>query len=169
MKNFKIWLLFLLVVFISGCVQKNSINFTNIALETRAFKDSKIYAKFRNTSSVDSNLTAVFVDNLRRDGYSVVSSESMADISIKGNLEYFRRTIIKDRDPFLEYCIDTIWNDCYDKRTNSYVYDAQITLLINNEATTLNFISHKNINSLSTMMEIFNDEIYNSIISMLKG
>lgn len=169
MKNFKIWLLLPLIVFISGCVQKNSINFTNQLLQTKVLINSKIYAKFTNTSSVDSNLTAVFVDNLKRDGYRVVSSQSMADISIKGNLEYFRRTIIKDRDPFLEYCMDTIWNDCYDKRTNSYVYDAQITLLINNEATTLNFISHKNINSLSTMMEIFNAEIYDSIISMLKG
>lgn len=172
MKDLKIWLLVLVAVLISGCTKepRKTINFTKPILQTKVFPNSKIYVKFTNTSRVDSNLTTTFINNLKRDGYEVTTNENTADISIKGNLEYFRRSIIKNRDPFLEYCSpqSEFWGDCYDKRTNSYIYDASLTLLINSQATSINFISHKNINSLSTMLEIFNSEIYDSIISTLK-
>lgn len=170
------FLLLLMLVF-SGCVvdksmYENRLNFSE-PLSIKITQNSKIYTKFTNTSTVDSNLNTSFRQNLTRDGYILTNDEKSADLVIKGNLEYFRRTIVKDRDPFLEYCTPraSFWGDCYDKRTNSYIYDASITLLVENKnqksTTALNFISKKNINSLSTMMEIFNNDVYDKIIKEL--
>ena len=63
-------------------------------------------------------------------------------------------------------------DDYYSSVTNSYVYDAEISLQINIDGeiyeTNLYFQSDKNTNSTSTMMEILNTKISNQILNYLK-
>lgn len=160
-------------------------------------KNSKVYIRitdssgaFENLLSYESEATQVISKNLAKsltqNGFEVVSeveSENRAvSIKIRGNLDYFRRDYIKDLNPFVLGSInffhhgirrEDALDDYISSATNSYIYDASFSLEIRVDGeiyrTILNLRSGKNINSSSTMIEIFADEISKEIIKYLKN
>ncbi|CZE45816.1 complement resistance protein TraT [Campylobacter geochelonis] len=181
-----------------GCSIKPNLNEGIIKTSEPIFinsasKNNKTYVKFTNTSNVDSNLTSALSLELSQNGYEVVGDEKLASIIINGNLNYFRRTYIKDPDPFASFGFGFsrgrwgsgvgvgfpfgYYDDDYDSRTNSYIYDAQLSLQIrindgkktDSYKTNLDYQSNKNINSISTMTDIFNHKIAKQILYYLKS
>ncbi|NLY03945.1 MAG: hypothetical protein GXZ15_03805 [Campylobacter sp.] len=186
MRGFDIIVWALFVLLFCGCAVDESkyssvMNSTRLITLQNSPKNSKIFVKFTNTSRFDSNLTTDLSFKFANDGYEVVGDENLASVVIKGNLEYFRRNYIKDPDPFIYPGFGAahrcrVWGECYDARTNSYIYDAEVSLLIRVDdgvktkeyRTNLFYKSNININSASTMMDIFNQEIYDEILSYFK-
>ncbi|MCI6989601.1 MAG: hypothetical protein MR902_08645 [Campylobacter sp.] len=194
------WIVLLIfgVVGFSGCANKNvNLNEGIVRTSEPLFigtkpKDNKVYVKFSDATGLDWGQVSAsekLSDDLRQklllNGYILTDEKQNASVIINGGINYFRRTIIKDRDPFLEFGMGRRWyyagvgyyDNFYDMRMNSYIYDAQISLSIGindgknikNYTTNLNYQSSKNINSLSTMLKIFSNKISNQIIYYLKN
>ncbi|NLK67217.1 MAG: hypothetical protein GX282_07075 [Campylobacteraceae bacterium] len=180
----QLFFLFLALVFI-GCAGKTQLDRDIVQSSEAIFidkkpKNNKAFVKFTNTSNLDSNLTEAISLNLANNGYEIVDDKELASTKIYGNLNYFRRTYIKDIDPFVVSSINfryrgyrryDILDDYYSSTTNSYIYDAQISLLIDIDGekyqTNLNYQSDKNINSTSTAQDIFNAKISKQILGYL--
>lgn len=184
-------------IFITGCATKTNLNQGIIKSSdpifiTTPLNKKSTYVKFTNSSTLDSNLTQAIEFELAKNGFKIVSNEAKANIIIKGNLNYFRRLQIKDPNVFLNFGFGSGFrragwgmgfgmpfgdfdDDYYDYRTNSYIYDGQLSLLVrvrdgikfNDYATNLNYQSDKNINSASTMNDIFNYKISKQILVYL--
>lgn len=179
-------ILFFSIILFFGCAGKTYTDRSVVKSSKPIFiknapNNNSAYVNFTNTSSVDSNLTQAVSLNLAKNGYEIVSDKSEASTKIRGNLNFFRRNYIKDIDPFVVSGINFRYfgydrldalDDYYSSVTNSYVYDAEISLQINIDGeiyeTNLYFQSDKNINSTSTMMEILNTKISNQILNYLK-
>ncbi len=153
MKNLNtLFFALLIILFLDACAGKNSQNLGVVELSQPVFisefpTDKTAFVNFTNTSNFDSNLTKALSFNLQKAGYKL-SDENAANFVIKGNLNYFRRKIVKDQNPFYGsvgfgfggYRYSGIGvgmgfpvyfnDDNYDYRTNSYIYDAQVSLLI---------------------------------------
>lgn len=176
----------IMVLIFTGCASKTTRLDRDIVKSSEAIfidkkpKNNKAYVKFTNTSNLDSNLTQAVALNLANNGYEIVSDKSLASTKIYGNLNFFRRTYIKDVDPFVVSSINFRYrgyrrydalDDYYSSVTNSYVYDAQTSLMIDIDGATyktnLYYQSDKNINSTSTMQDIFNAKISRQILSYL--
>lgn len=112
------------------------------------------YVHFTNTSDfLDSDLNAVLSNDLRLRDYEITDDEKRAHLVLKGNINYFKRTIIPDVDPFAHRprfsfgfgfgtgfhhhhhsgfgfgVHDDFWDDDY-YPTNSYIYEGQLSLLV---------------------------------------
>lgn len=183
----------LVAVFVAGCSSStHRLNSGIISTSDPIFideipKDRRVFASFDNTSGVDSNLTEAVNFYLQKDGYTL-TNEKNANIIIKGNLNYFRRAVIREIDPFsggfgffgtgrrggMGIGVGLPLFEGYDDR--NYIYDAQVSLLIRvkddknskDYKSNLNYQSDKNINSTSTMMDIFNYKIYKQIKYYIK-
>lgn len=187
-----------IILFLDACAGKNSQNLGVVELSQPVFisefpTDKTAFVNFTNTSNFDSNLTKALSFNLQKAGYKL-SDENAANFVIKGNLNYFRRKIVKDPNPFYGsvgfgfggYRYSGIGvgmgfpvyfnDDDYDYRTNSYIYDAQVSLLIrikNNEntkdyTTNLNYQTGRNLNGTSSITDEFNAQISKIILQILK-
>lgn len=102
--------------------------------------NKKIFVNFTNTSNTDSNLTKIVRFNLAKQGYRVVGQQEMANIIIKGNLNFFRKIPISNFDNSgvsfgfgfgswsnrLGFGFDTYPYDIY----TDFVYAAQLSLMI---------------------------------------
>lgn len=184
----KKYIIFIFLTFIfAGCavnknVDRDILKNSNPIFIQNTPKNNKIYVKFTNSSNAESNLTKAISLNLANNGYELVNDKSLASTKIRGNLNYFRRTYIKDIDPFVVSSINFKYqgirredalDDYYSSVTNSYVYDGEVSLQIDIDGeiykTNLYYQSDKNINGTKTMMDIFNRKISKQILNYLKS
>jgi len=196
--------LFCALLFV-GCASKSGTESGVIKTSNPIFLKSKpakttAFVNFTNTSEfLDSNLTEAVKLNLRAQGYHIVPEESLANLIIKGNLNYFRRTIYDDRYYYgrprfsFGFGFGRGWggrhhggwgfgmgHDIYDyddDRTSSYIYDGQLSLLIrikngkkfDDYSTNLNYQSGRNVKSKSTISREFNDKVIQQINLILNN
>lgn len=198
MKNL-IFLIFVSLIFI-GCAGKNSQSVGIIKTSAPIFisefpVEKTAFVNFTNTSEMDANLTEAVEFDLQKNGYEIVS-ENLANFVIKGNINYFRRVIVKDENPFFgsigfgfgfggfrhagigigtRFPFGYLNDDDYDYRTNSYIYDGQVSLLIRvksgktykDYATNLNYQTGRNLNGPTSIKQKFNEKISQTILQIL--
>lgn len=176
MKN--LILILTILLSLTGCSRSLNLNqgivksSQPIFIETKP-TDKKTYVKFTNTSSVDSNLTASIKQYLAKSGYEIVGDEKLANIVIKGNLDYFRRREFYSYEPY--YYWPSFWgrryyyDDFY--RDREYFYDAGVSLLLRvedeEEKTNLTFQHSRTLYSFGAITEILNYQIYKRILGYL--
>lgn len=183
-------LLFISMAFILvGCASKEQ-NLGYIQTSSPLFiqnmpTQKRLFVDFTNTSNVDTNLTQAVKLSLAKSGYEVVPMKEMANVIIRGNLNFFKRTTISNfENGGVSFGFGFgSWSDRFGFGVNSYpyniysnlVYNAQVSLLIeikNNKTpksyeTNLNYQSPKGWDDINEVKAMFNKKIIEQIKSYL--
>lgn len=192
-----------LSVFLAGCAEISSNQQPNlgyIATSAPVFLSEKptqkiAFISINDTSGTGTNFDQILSENLsdalRQNGFYITNDENKATYIIKGNLNYFARFILREVDPFARpffgrgFYRRGIWDDWDEYELQSYVYKAQISLLIRTQnsikngrktnvqtrdyATNLNWQSDKNLYSKYEMSQILSAKITEQIINFLSN
>ena len=189
-----------LSVFLVGCAEISSNQQPNlgyIATSAPVFLSEKptqkiAFISINDTSGTGANfdqiLSANLSDALRQNGFYITNDENKATYIIKGNLNYFARFILREVDPFARpffgrdifrrgFYRRGIWDDWDEYELQSYVYKAQISLLIRTQNSVkkgkkTSVQTHDyttNLNSKYEMSQILSAKITEQIINFLSN
>ncbi len=192
-----------LSIFLVGCAEISSNQQPNlgyISTSAPVFLSEKptqkiAFISINDTSGTGANFDKILSTNLsdalNQNGFYITDDESKATYIIKGNLNYFARFILREVDPFARpffgrgFYRREIWDDWDEYELQSYVYKAQISLLIRTQnsvkngrkinvqtrdyATNLNWQSDKNLYSKYEMSQILSTKITEQIINFLSN
>ena len=189
----KIFICFLIAFIFVGCTGKGVpslyMQTSSPIFITNLNKDANqsVYINFKNSSNQQNTLEKSVRAKLEQKGFVSSGDIKNADIVILGDLMSFERLTVKDPNIFLNvgygfgsfgrrssvgmgvFFGDPFYDDFYDRRTNSYVYRASVSLSIKTkereQRTVLNVQSDRNVYSPSYIMPFIEDKISTQILN----
>ena len=189
----KIFICFLIAFIFVGCAGKGVpslyMQTSSPIFITNLNKDANqsVYINFKNSSNQQNTLEKSVRAKLEQRGFVSSGDIKNADIVILGDLMSFERLTVKDPNIFLNvgygfgsfgrrssvgmgvFFGDPFYDDFYDRRTNSYVYRASVSLSIKTkereQRTVLNVQSDRNVYSPSYIMPFIEDKISTQILN----
>ena len=185
----KIFICFLIAFIFVGCAGKGVpslyMQTSSPIFITNLNKDANqsVYINFKNSSNQQNTLEKSVRAKLKQKGFVSSGDIKNADIVILGDLMSFERLTVKDPNIFLNVGygfgsfgrrssvgMGVFFGDpFYDRRTNSYVYRASVSLSIKTkereQRTVLNVQSDRNVYSPSYIMPFIEDKISTQILN----
>ncbi|MBR8463342.1 hypothetical protein KDD93_01990 [Campylobacter sp. faydin G-24] len=180
--------IFAFVLFLSGCATSSTPSlYTQSSVPifvTTQDTNTTIFINFKNSSgainTLENSVKAKFINR----GYILANDMNTASIVILGDLMSLQRLEVKDPNVFLNLGygfgsfgsgygigVGTIFgaDDFYDHRTNSYIYKANVSVMIRTkereQSTILSIQSGRNTYSPSYIMPFIEDKIATQILN----
>ncbi len=186
----KLFFVLLAGFFAIGCAPSSPNTYMNTSAPIfilNAPNDKSFFIDFKNFGNNDTNNS--IAQSLLKNGYTLVNSQEVASIIIKGGVNYFRENRYENSHGFVVVGFDFdshgrrsrevgvgLNHTFFNTHNNSFRYDGQASLLlriksgkkIENYSTNLNFQTDDRIYSKNYAESLFNQKISEKILEFLK-